>query len=193
MNRAVFIDRDGTLSEEVGYITHLDGLKLFPWSGAAIRKLNKAGIRAILATNQSGIARGYFQEDLVRAVHLRLENELAIAGARLDAIYYCPHHPEGKVDAYRRDCDCRKPRPGLLLRAAEELGLDLESSCVVGDRYIDLETAFRAGSRSVLVLSGYGQGECLYQKDTWPRQPDHIARNLLEAVDWILLQPWSRS
>ena len=186
MGRAVFLDRDGTLCEEVGYVHRLDRFQLYPWSGTAVRKLNEAGIRAVLVTNQSGIARGYFGEDLVKAIHAELENQLLIEGARLDAIYYCPHHPEGTIEPYARECECRKPKPGMLIRAAEALGLDLQSSYLVGDRYADLETAFRAGVQGVLVLSGYGKVEYLSQEGSWPRQPDHVARDLLEAVDWIL-------
>jgi D-glycero-D-manno-heptose 1,7-bisphosphate phosphatase len=186
MNRAVFIDRDGTISEEVGYIGHPDLLRIYPWAPSAIRKLNLAGIRAILATNQAGIARGYFREESLESIHARLEAALAREGARLDAIYYCPHHPEAAIPSYRQDCDCRKPKPGMVLRAAEKFALDLSSSFVIGDRYCDVETAHRAGARGVLVLSGYGNGEYTYQSASWPRQPDHVAADLSEAVDWIL-------
>ncbi len=186
MNRAAFIDHDGTVSEEIGYIGHVDRLRIYPWAPKAIRKLNLAGIRAILVTNQSGIARGYFHEELVETMHARLEDALAREGARLDAIYYCPHHPEAAVPSYRQDCDCRKPKPGMVLRAAEEFALDLASSFVIGDRYIDVEMAHRAGARGILVLSGYGNGEYTDQSASWPRQPDHVAADLSEAVDWIL-------
>jgi D-glycero-D-manno-heptose 1,7-bisphosphate phosphatase len=119
-------------------------------------------------------------------VHARLVAELAAGGARLDAIYYCPHHPEASVASYRKDCDCRKPKVGMLQRAARDLGLDLSRSFVVGDRYQDLELAFRAGALSILVLSGYGRGEYAYGRATWPRPPDHVAENLLDAAGWIL-------
>ena len=122
MTGAVFLDRDGTLIEEVGYMNDPGCFRLYPCAGEAIRKLNEAGIPAVLVTNQSGIARGFFRVDLVQAIHARLENELSLAGARLDAIYYCPHHPEGEVEPYARDCDCRKPKPGMLIRAAADLG-----------------------------------------------------------------------
>ena len=129
---------------------------------------------------------GYFPEALVREIHGKLERELASAGARLDAIYYCPHHPHATVPEYKLDCECRKPSPGMLKRAAVELGLDLRSSYVIGDRYRDFETATRVGARGVLVLSGYGKGEYLYQRDMWPRMPDHIADDLQAAVEWVL-------
>jgi D-glycero-D-manno-heptose 1,7-bisphosphate phosphatase len=188
MQRAVFLDRDGTVCEEVGYLNHVDRMRLFPWTAAAIRKFNAAGLRTVLVTNQSGVAKGYFPEALVDEVHQRLRQELADSGASLDAIYYCPHHPEGKVPAYRRMCDCRKPSLGMIQRAATEHDLDLTLSFMVGDKYVDLETAYRAGMRAVLVLSGYGKGEYLYQSHTWSRMPDYIAEDLADAADWILSQ-----
>ncbi len=188
MKAAVFLDRDGTLNEEVGYVNHIDRFRLYPWSAAAVKKLNLAGIPVVLLTNQSGVARGYFPEKLVREIHSHLEEELGRCGAHLDGIYYCPHHPDGRVSAYRESCDCRKPRSGMMQRAACDLDLDLTASFVVSDRYQDISMGLRAGARSVLLLTGYGKGECLYHKDTWPRQPDHIAATLQDAVDWILVQ-----
>ncbi len=188
MKAAVFLDRDGTLNEEVGYINHIDRFRLFPWSAAAVKKLNQAGIPVVLMTNQSGVARGYFPESLVQEIHSSLKEELGRCGAHLDGIYYCPHHPDGKVPAYRESCDCRKPSPGMMQRAARDLDLDLSASFVVSDRYQDISMGLRAGARGVLLLTGYGKGEHLYHKDTWPRQPDHIAATLLDAVDWILAQ-----
>ncbi|PYV09769.1 MAG: D,D-heptose 1,7-bisphosphate phosphatase [Acidobacteria bacterium] len=185
-NRAVFLDRDGTVSEEVGYVNHIERLRLYPFSAAAVRRLNEAGLRTVVVTNQSGVARGYFPEALVAEVHARLVAELAAGGARLDAIYYCPHHPEARVASYRKECDCRKPKVGMLQRAARELSVDLSRSFVVGDRYRDLEPAFRTGAFSILVLSGYGRGEYAYGRATWPRAPDHVAENLLDAAGWIL-------
>lgn len=186
MNGAVFLDRDGTICEELGYINHIDRFRLFPWAAAAIRRLNQAAIPVVLVTNQAGVAMGYFPETLVQQIHDLLEHELALENARLDGIYYCPHHPFGTVSEYRRDCDCRKPAPGMLHRAARELGLDLKSSYMIGDRYRDIETAFRIEARSVLVLSGYGKGEYLYHGPTWPQMPDHIADDLDAAVNWVL-------
>jgi len=188
MKGAVFLDRDGTLNEEVGYANHIDRFRVFPWSAPAVRKLNDAGVTAVMITNQSGIARGYFPESLLLEMHSKLQEELGCHGARLDAIYYCPHHPEGRLDAYRVACDCRKPAPGMLLRAARDLDLDLTASYLISDRYQDISMAFNTGMRGVLVLSGYGRGEYTYFRNTWPRQPDFVAQELLEAVDWILRQ-----
>ena len=186
MRRAVFLDRDGTINEEVGYLNHIDRLRLYPWAAPAIRKLNETGFLTLLFTNQGGVARGLFPEYLLHEVHARMQSELALSGAHLDGIYYCPHHPEGRVAQYRMQCNCRKPRPGMIERAASEWKLDLSSSFVVGDKYVDLETGFRFGARGALVLSGYGKGEYLYRRHGWPRPPDIVVANLEAAVDWIV-------
>ncbi len=180
--RAVFIDRDGTISEEVGYVNHVSRYRVFPYAAEAIRTLNQTGWLAILVTNQAGVARGYFREELIGEVHNSLTAELARGGGRLDAIYYCPHHPSVGEAPYRQNCDCRKPKPGLLFRAAEEFGLDLAECWMVGDRYSDTELARNAGARAAFVLSGYGRGEWEHQRDAWKHQPDLVAENLLEAV-----------
>ncbi|HKG13427.1 MAG TPA: HAD family hydrolase [Pyrinomonadaceae bacterium] len=180
------MDRDGTISEEVGYVNHVSRYRVFPFAAEAVRTLNEAGWLAVLVTNQAGVARGYFKEDLIGEVHKVLASELGRGGARLDAVYYCPHHPSVGEPPYRFDCDCRKPRPGLLLRAADELGLDLSRCWMVGDRHSDTELARNAGARSALVLTGYGRGELEHQSHAWPRRPDLVAENLLEAVKKIV-------
>jgi len=184
--RAVFIDRDGTISEEVGYVNHVSRYRVFPFAADAVRALNEAGWLAVLVTNQAGVARGYFKEEMVGAVHGVLTAELERGGARLDAVYYCPHHPSVGEPPYRLDCDCRKPRPGLIRRAAEELGLDLRRCWMVGDRHSDTELARNAGVRSAFVLTGYGRGELEHQSHAWRHQPDLVAENLLEAVRKII-------
>ena len=184
--RAVFIDRDGTISEEVGYVNHVSRYRVFPFAAAAVRALNEAGRLAVLVTNQAGVARGYFQEEMIGRVHGLLEEELRKEGARLDAVYYCPHHPSVGEPPYRLDCDCRKPRPGLIKRAAEELGIDLRKSWMVGDRYSDTELARNAGTRAAFVLTGYGRGEYEHQGHAWRHRPDLVAENLLEAVREII-------
>lgn len=190
--RAVFIDRDGTLSEEVGYINHPSRFRLFPFSGEAVKLLNENGWLAIVTTNQAGVARGYFSEDMITIVHAGMTRELEGVGARLDAIYYCPHHPNLGEPPYRLDCDCRKPRSGLISRAAAELKIDLDESWMVGDRYSDIEVARNAGVKSAFVLTGYGRGEWEHQRSTWKHQPDLVAENLLEAVEAIVLQTSAR-
>ncbi len=185
-NRAVFIDRDGTISEEVGYVNHPSRYRVFSYSAEAIKLLNQAGWLAVLVTNQAGVARGYFAEEMIGRVHTVLNEELARGGARLDAIYYCPHHPTVGQAPYRQTCDCRKPRPGLIRRAADEHNIDLPKSWMVGDRYSDVEFAHAAGVRSAFVLSGYGLGEWEHQRHIWKQQPEIVADNLLDAVQKIL-------
>lgn len=177
--RAVFLDRDGTIGEEMGYVNHVDRFQIFPYSAEAIRQLNQAEIPVIVVTNQSGIARNIFPESLVHEVHKKMVKELAAGGAWIDAIYFCPHKSED-------DCQCRKPHPGLLEQAAREHALDLAASWVVGDRYADLEMAHAAGARGILVMTGYGRGEYELHRSTWPRQPDSLAANLSDAVRQIL-------
>lgn len=186
VRRALFIDRDGTLSEEMGYINHPSRLRLLPRSGAAIRRLNEAGIAAVVATNQAGIARGYFSQDVLDAVHEALVEQLKAEGAHLDGIYVCVHHPTEGVAPYRADCQCRKPRPGLLVSAATDLDLDLARSVVVGDKASDLAVARAVGARAVLVKTGYGLGEWEYRRRHFTVAPDHVAEDLLDAVDWMI-------
>jgi D-glycero-D-manno-heptose 1,7-bisphosphate phosphatase len=186
LKAAAFIDRDGTLTEEVGYVNHPKRLRLLPRSAEAIRHLNAAGLLAVVTTNQTGVARGYFSEDVLHAVNDELANQLKQAGAHLDGIYVCTHHPTEGEPPFRARCDCRKPRPGLFLRAASELGLDLAVSTVIGDKPSDLLAARRVGARGVLVLTGYGLGEWEYRRDRFPVEPDHVAGDLLDAVEWIL-------
>jgi len=181
---AVFIDRDGTISEEVGYVNHPSRFRVFPYSAEAIRILNDNGWLAILITNQAGVARGYFSEDLIVNVHDRLKSDLE--NAQLDAIYYCAHHPSVGEPPYRFDCDCRKPKPGLIDRAAKDFEIEMSASWMVGDRYGDVELARNAGLRSAFVLSGYGRGEWEYQRAAWKYEPDLVCENLLEAVRMIV-------
>ena len=176
---AVFLDRDGTISEEVGYLNHVSRFRILPGVADAICRLNEAGLLVIVVTNQSGVGRGYFPESLVHTVHELMTQQLEAAGAHLDAVYYCPHTSvEG--------CDCRKPRPGMLDRAALEHSIDLHRSFVVGDRHGDIELARRAGACSILVRTGYGEGEYLWNAPKWRLQPDFVAADLADAVHWIL-------
>jgi D-glycero-D-manno-heptose 1,7-bisphosphate phosphatase len=181
MTRGVFLDRDGTLIEEVGYLDRLDRVRFFPYSIDAVRLLKRAGFAVIVTTNQAGIARGFFDEAFVEATHAALAETLARGGAAIDAFYFCPHHPDGVVERYRRACDCRKPQPGLLRRAAAERHLDLERSFVIGDRAHDVAAGVAVGARGVLVRTGYGDRAAA---------TDHgaaaVADNLMGAVSWIL-------
>jgi D-glycero-D-manno-heptose 1,7-bisphosphate phosphatase len=183
---AVFIDRDGTLTEEVGYVNHPSRLRLLPRSAAAVRRLNAAGVAVVVVTNQAGIARGYFSPDVLAAVNDALVGKLKDEGAHLDGVYVCPHHPTEGEPPYRMACECRKPKPGLLLRATADLGLDLTRSTLVGDKGSDLVAARAVGARAVLVLTGYGLGEWEYRRRALPVQPDHVADDLSAAADWVI-------
>jgi D-glycero-D-manno-heptose 1,7-bisphosphate phosphatase len=182
----VFLDRDGTLIEEAGYLDRLERLVLFPYSLDAVRLLNRAGLAVVVVTNQAGVARGIFPESFVTEAHAHLRERLEAGGARLDGVYYCPHHPDGSVETYRRACECRKPGDAMLRRAAAELGLALEQSVVVGDRWHDIEAGKRAGTRTVLVRTGYGRTE--EQRPKAGVAADTIVDNLIDAVSWILME-----
>ena len=180
------MDRDGCLIEEMGYINHPSRVRVLPRTPEAIARLNAAGIAAVMATNQAGIARGYFSNETLAAVNAELERQLGALGARLDALYVCTHHPTAGEPRYRQTCECRKPRPGLLLRAAAELGLDLSRSIMVGDKPSDVEAGQAAGAATVLVLTGYGRGEWEYRRHEWTVKPDHVAEDLFDAVEWAM-------
>jgi D-glycero-D-manno-heptose 1,7-bisphosphate phosphatase len=186
VKRAIFMDRDGTLSHEVGYINHLSRFRLFPYAVDAVRLVNQAGWLAVVVTNQAGVARGYFPESLIGEVHASVQEAMRAGGARLDGIYYCPHHPTVGEPPYRQDCDCRKPRPGLLHRAAADLGLDLAASVMIGDKLSDVAAGHTVGAAGVLVLTGYGRGEWEYHAHRGAVKPDHVAEDLLDAVEWAL-------
>jgi D-glycero-D-manno-heptose 1,7-bisphosphate phosphatase len=183
---AVFLDRDGTLIEDIGHLRFAREVAFYPWSVDAVRALNHAGFPVVVITNQSGVGRGIFTEPMVEDVHRHISSLLDAGGARIDAYYYCPHHPEATLQAYRRRCDCRKPGCGMIARASADLDLDPSRSFVVGDKWIDVGAAHAAGARGILVRTGYGATE-----ETEPRsdlQADAIVDNLVEAVSWILRQ-----
>ncbi len=156
MQPAVFLDRDGTLIEDSGYLRDVARVRLLPGVAETLRALRQAGYRLIVATNQSGVARGLLTEATLAAIHDRMRDLLAQQGVQLDAVYYCPYHPEGTVEAYRRDSDCRKPECGMLRQAAADLGIDLPASWMVGDAERDVEAGRRAGCRTVLLTPDAG-------------------------------------
>ena len=182
--RAVFLDRDGTIIEEVGYLDRAERVELYPWTIDAIRAFNRAGLAVVMVTNQSGVARGFFTESVVDDVHGHLAAMLAEGGARIDAYYYCPHHPDGKVPGYARACDCRKPGRALVDRAARELGIDPARSFVVGDRWVDVALARAVGAGGVLVRTGYGMS--VEQQRPDDLAADAVVDNLIAAASWIL-------
>jgi D-glycero-D-manno-heptose 1,7-bisphosphate phosphatase len=180
------MDRDGCLIEEAGYINHPSRVRMLARSPAAVALLNRAGIAAVMATNQAGIARGYFSKETLDAVNAEVERQLASHGANLDALYVCTHHPTAGQPPFRLECECRKPKPGLLLRAAAEMGLDLSRSAMIGDKPSDIGAGQAAGLATILVLTGYGRGEWEYRRHEWTLKPDHVAEDLFDAVLWAL-------
>ena len=187
MRPAIFLDRDGTLNEDVGYLDRLERLVLFPWSVDAVRVLRRAGYAVVVVTNQGGVARGFVTESFVEEVRRVIERRLAAVGERLDGHYCCPHEPHAAVAAYRTECDCRKPRPGLVHRAACDLDLDLGRSVVIGDKWSDVGLARAAGARGVLVRTGYGRGQ--ERQPPAGLRPDAVADTLMDAASWVLRHP----
>jgi D,D-heptose 1,7-bisphosphate phosphatase len=188
-NIAVFLDRDGTINEEVGYLDSLDKLKVIPSAYEAIRLINESGMKAVVISNQAGVARGLFTEDFVKITNEHLQTALRQKRAYIDNFYYCPHHPTEGIGIYLQPCNCRKPAPGMLFNAAQELNIDLTRSYLVGDRFRDMEAGKKVGVKGILVKTGYGQD--LLQDDgpdreTAEAKPDFIAADILEAVKWIL-------
>jgi D-glycero-D-manno-heptose 1,7-bisphosphate phosphatase len=185
VSRAVFLDRDGTLLvERGGPPTDPEAVELVPGAAAAVRELAGAGWRRVVVTNQSGLARGHYDLATYRAVTGRMRELLAAEGATLDAVCHCPHHPEGAVEEWSVVCDCRKPAPGLLLRAAEELGLDLAASWCIGDAARDVESGRAAGCRTILVLTGKGRGE----RERIDESATRVAADLREAARIVLAE-----
>ena len=182
---AVFLDRDGTIIEERGYLERLEDLDIFPWTGDALRLLKRAGYATVVITNQSGIARGLFDEAFVNHLHQTIDARLVSSGGSIDRYYFCPHFPQAKIERYRQTCDCRKPAPGMIEQACREMDLDPSRSIMVGDRWLDVACGCAAGTRTVLVRSGHGLSEA----DSAPPAgvtADAILNNLMEAVGWIL-------
>ena len=184
MRPAAFLDRDGTIIEESGYLDRLDRLVFFPYSVDAIRALNRAGFAVVVVTNQAGIARGIVREVFVAEAHAHIAARVEAGGGRIDGFYYCPHYPTGTVAEFTRTCDCRKPRPGMLRQAAADLQLDLSRSFTVGDRWHDVGAGAAAGARGILVRTGLGAEE---EKTPPPGAiPAAIVDDLAAAAAWIL-------
>jgi D-glycero-D-manno-heptose 1,7-bisphosphate phosphatase len=179
---AVFLDRDGVVIGDTHYVHSIEKVRLLAGSAEAIAELNRAGWPVVIVTNQAGVARGFFSIETLQKIHDHMAELLRGHGARVDGVYYCPHHPEGELPEYRRVCECRKPKPGLLLRAARELSLDLTRSWMVGDRISDLEAGSAVGCRTVLVRTGYGNLVNLLELDREALKLELISANLSDAV-----------
>lgn len=181
-HRAVFLDRDGTLNVEKDYLYRPEDFVFIDGAPEAVRRLQQAGFKVIVVTNQSGVARGYFGPDAVEGLHRHIQELLAAYETQIDAFYYCPHHPQYGNEAFRLDCDCRKGKPGMLLQAAREHALDLAGSYMVGDKAADIEAGVRAGCRTILVETGYGVMEFAAARQWHPLR----ASDLSAAVDLVL-------
>ena len=191
MKPAVFLDRDGVLIEDVHLLTRPDQIVVLPGVPEALKKLAAAGFKLIVVSNQPVVARGLVSEQDVRAVHEHMESLLRCDGSPpLDAIYFCPHHPNATLVSYRVDCDCRKPKPGMFLQAARELDIDLQASFTVGDRITDIIAGAKAGCRTVLVQTGKHTEKPIESSEPLDTtiQPDQVCADLAEAAEWILKQ-----
>lgn len=171
-NRAVFLDRDGTIARDVHYCRRVEDFEILPTVPKAIRLLNEHGFKVVVITNQSGIARGYFAEEILARIHKKMEDEFAEHNARVDAIYYCPHHPDD-------GCECRKPKTALFHKAAEDYDIDFQVSCVVGDMQMDIDAGKALGCKTVLVTTG------TKPQATNPH-PNYTTSSLLKAAQWII-------
>jgi D-glycero-D-manno-heptose 1,7-bisphosphate phosphatase len=186
-NIAVFLDRDGTVNEEVDFLTSPLDLHLIPRSAEAIRLANDLGLRVFIVTNQSGVARGLLTEEQLGEVHAALIEKLSREGATIDRIYYCPHHPTEGPDKYRGECACRKPNTGMIRRAVDDFGIDPAQSFVIGDRTVDVGMAKNAGAHAILVLTGYGKAEKeLCEREEIPL--DYVADDLFDAMNFVSRQ-----
>lgn len=188
-DRTVFLDRDGTINEEVNYLYRPEDLKLLKGVAEAIRMLNEAGFQVIVITNQAGVGRGYYTESDVETLHQFLNSQLKKEGAHIDAFYYCPHHPEHGIGIYKVKCQCRKPETGMFLMAEKDFSVDKGHSYMVGDKLIDAEAGRNYGVTTVLVGTGYGKK--IYQRDQENNQMadtayDYYAENLKKAAKWII-------
>lgn len=182
---AIFLDRDGTINEQMGYINHLSRFRIFPCVPEAVKLLNREGYYVIVITNQSGVARSYFPAELVEEIHTYMINTLKKEGAEIDAVFYCPHYPKSKIKEYAIECDCRKPKTGMIKQAMERFDIDLENSYMIGDHFTDLEMAHNCNIKSIMVKTGYGLGEVDHILPKLPFSPVFVAEDLLDAVKRI--------
>jgi len=183
---AVFMDRDGTINEQMGYINHVSRFILLSGTAEAIKLLNRSEYLAIVISNQSGVARGYFPVELVEEVHARMRALLEKEDSFVDGIFFCPHYKTGVVPEYTIACDCRKPETGLIKKACKAFDIDMANSYVIGDRSTDIELAVRSNLKGILVTTGYGLGDIDYVFPRMSFKPAHIAKDLLHAVRWVI-------
>ena len=178
-NKAVFIDRDGTINVDVHYLDDLNKFEMYHGVGEGVKKLKENGFKIIVITNQSGIARGYFTEKQLLNIHERMEKEFQKFDVLLDGIYYCPHHPDD-------NCNCRKPNTGLFEKAINEHNIDVKSSYMLGDKILDVGVGKKIGVRTIIIPELHGRVGFLSKKNEWEYNPDYIADDFMDAVGWIL-------
>lgn len=182
----VFLDRDGTINYDAGYINHVDNFIMYPYAAQAIRMLNKSGYYVIVITNQSGLGRGFFNEETLDEIHNYMVQSLKEQGANIDGIYFCPHDPNAKIEKYKAVCNCRKPETGLVEMAFEDFNIDKSKMYFIGDKHSDIMAGHKSGCKTIIVKTGYGKGDLIHKSHKWEVQPDKIADTLLDAVKFIL-------
>lgn len=182
----VFLDRDGTINYDAGYINHVDNFIMYPYAAQAIRMLNKSGYYVIVITNQSGLGRGFFNEETLDEIHNYMVQSLKEQGANIDGIYFCPHDPNTKIEKYKAVCNCRKPETGLVEMAFKDFNIDKSKMYFIGDKYSDIMAGHKSGCKTIIVKTGYGKGDLIHKSHKWEVQPDKIADTLLDAVKFIL-------
>jgi len=186
MRPAVFLDRDGTMIHDIGYLSRYDDVRWFGSTVDAIRMMNRAGFLVLVTTNQSGIGRGLYTEAALQSIHERMARYLEAGGAVVDGWFYCPHHPDAEIEAYRSVCTCRKPSPGMIQQAVRQFEIDLAYSFGIGDKLADLGAATAAGARGILVRTGYGESTMRAHPEA--AGASHVAPDLMAATSWLLLQ-----
>lgn len=183
---AVFLDRDGTINIDAGYINDPDSFVMYPYAPQAVRMLNKSGFLAVIITNQSGLARGFFTKEVMNEIHGKMNDIFISQGAHIDGLYYCPHDPNAKISEYKTQCSCRKPNTGLIEQAVRELKIDTSKMYFIGDKYSDITAGYKSGCKTVMVKTGYGKGSLLHDTHKWGVMPDAQCETLLDAVRTIL-------
>ena len=182
----VFLDRDGTINYDAGYINHVDNFIMYPYAAQAIRMLNKSVFYLIVITNQSGLGRGFFNEETLDEIHNYMVQSLKEQGANIDGIYFCPHDPNAKIEKYKAVCNCRKPETGLVEMAFKDFNIDKSKMYFIGDKHSDIMAGHKSGCKTIIVKTGYGKGDLINKSHKWEVQPDKIADTLLDAVKFIL-------
>ena len=182
----VFLDRDGTINYDAGYINDVDNFVMYPYAAQAIRMLNINGFLVVVITNQSGLARGFFTEETLEEIHNKMTSDLLKQGAKIDGIYFCPHDPNAKVEKDKAVCKCRKPETGLIDAALKELPVDKSKMYFIGDKHSDIMAGYKSGCKTIMVKTGYGKGDLLHKSQKWEVKPDTVADTLLDAVKLIV-------